>query len=378
MRVSGYRVLVFVYSLILLAGCKDLNKTGKSNLNIVQSIGEEVEVSQKKLDSLINNPPEGMVWISGGDFLQGAVPLDTTAMAHEKPQHKVTVNGFFMDITEVTNAQFAEFVEETGYVTVAEKEIDWEEMKSQLPQGTPKPHDSILKPGSLVFKKAKESVPNLYDFSQWWKWQIGANWRQPSGPNSDITGKDNHPVVQVTYQDALEYCKWAGKRLPTEAEWEYAARAKENNTIFFWGNDESKLSKKANTWEGEFPVINTLQDGYEKTAPVKSYLPNNLGLYDMAGNVWEMTSDFYDHNYYNKLVEKNIVTVNPNGPSKTYNPNNPYSTERVIKGGSFLCSDSYCASYRVSSRMGNANDSSAEHIGFRTVITIEMLLNRLR
>jgi formylglycine-generating enzyme required for sulfatase activity len=322
---------------------------------------------------MIKNPPEGMVWIPGGEFYQGAVPQDKMPMKHEKPQHPVRVDGFFMDITEVTNAQFSKFVEETGYVTVAEREIDWEEMKKQLPEGTPRPHDSILQPGSLMFKKAKESVPNLYDFSQWWRWAIGVDWKHPSGPDTNLEGKENHPVVHISYEDAQAYCEWAGRRLPTEAEWEYAARGTRTNTIFFWGDERNKLSQKANSWEGEFPVYNTFEDGFERTAPVKSYPPNGFGLYDMAGNVWEFTADWYNVNYYDELAAKKVTAINPKGADKAYNPNNPYLQEKIIKGGSFLCSDSYCASYRVSARMGTSMDSSLEHLGFRTVADLDML-----
>ena len=314
-----------------------------------------------------------MVWISGGTFLQGAVPQDKMAMMHEKPQHKVTVTGFFMDITEVTNLQFKKFIDATNYITVAERKVDWNELKKQLPKGTLKPHDSLMQPGSLIFKKTKNTVPNLYDFSQWWKWKIGANWKHPHGKNSSIVGKENHPVVHITYEDALAYCKWAKRRLPTEAEWEFAARGTQKNTTFFWGNDQSLLSKNANSWEGEFPVTNTKMDGFEGIAPVKSYPPNSLGLYDMAGNVWELTSDWYNVNYYKEIA--NTTIKNPKGATKAYNPNNPYLKEKIIKGGSYLCNASYCASYRISSRMGTSIDSSLEHVGFRTVVTSEMLKN---
>ncbi len=320
--------------------------------------------------------PEGMIWIPAGTFKQGAVAQDKIAMAHEKPQHDVSVDGFFMDITEVTNAQFSKFVEETGYITVAERDIDWEEMKKQLPEGTPKPHDSILQPGSLLFKKTKTSVPNLYDFSQWWQWSIGANWKHPIGKNSSIEGKDDHPVVHISYEDAIAYCDWAGRRLPTEAEWEHAARANKKNTTYFWGDDLTKLSQNANSWEGEFPVFNTLEDGFERSAPVKSYPANAFGLFDMAGNVWEWTSDWYNVNYYSELVSSNKPIINPKGASEAYNPTNPYLEEKIIKGGSFLCSYTYCASYRISSRMGSSLDSSSEHIGFRTVATPDMLQNK--
>ena len=317
--------------------------------------------------------PEGMVWVPGAVFKQGAVNNDKIAMDHEKPAIEVMVDGFFMDVTEVTNAEFSAFVKATGYVTVAERGIDWEELKKQVPAGTEKPHDSILQPGSLTFKKAKSSVPNLYDFSQWWNWTIGADWKHPNGPKSSIKGKDDYPVVQVSYEDALAYCEWANRRLPTEAEWELASRAGSYGTIYNWGDDVSVLAEKANTWEGEFPVENTMADGFELRAPVKSYPPNALGLYDMAGNVWEWTSDWYNTDYYKEAKSKNTVLVNPEGAESPYTPNNPLAKERVIKGGSFLCSASYCASYRVSARMGSSMDSSLEHTGFRTVATAEML-----
>ena len=233
-----------------------------------------------------------------------------------------------------------------------------------------------MQPGSLMFKKTKSSVPNLYDFSQWWRWVIGVNWRHPSGPNSTLDGKDNHPVVHVCFEDAQAYCKWASRRLPTEAEWEYAARANNTGATYSWGNDRSKLSKSANSWEGEFPVSNTLEDGFERTAPVKSYPANNFGLFDMAGNVWEFTTDWYNLKYYAELASSNTSIINPKGASETYNPNNPYQQEKIIKGGSFLCHASYCASFRISARMGVSVDSSSDHVGFRTVATPNMLKSK--
>ncbi|MGB8374327.1 MAG: formylglycine-generating enzyme family protein, partial [Salegentibacter sp.] len=315
--------------------------------------------------------PEGMVWIPGGEFMQGAVAGDKMAKKDEGPAHPVAVDGFFMDSTEVTNAEFAQFVKETGYVTLAERQVDWEELKKQLPPETPKPADSLLQPGSLVFKKTKSSVPNLYDYSQWWEWKIGANWRHPFGPGSSIEGKADFPVVQIAYEDAVAYCNWAGRRLPTEAEWEYAARAGQKNSRYTWG-DEDALSTHANTWEGEFPTTNTAADGFESIAPVASFPPNPLGLYDMAGNVWEWTQDWYNANYYSEMAKKGRVR-NPQGASKAYNPNHPRAAEKVMKGGSYLCNASYCASYRISARMPTTPDSSHEHVGFRTVVTPEML-----
>jgi len=343
--------------------CKD--KVEKNTQGVKTE--REPESLSHKSTSPPTQTPEGMVWIPGGEFVQGAVPHDKMAMMHEKPAHRIALDGFFMDIHEVTNSQFERFVEETGYVTVAEREIDWDEMKKQLPQGTPKPNDSILQPGSLVFKKNKSSVPNLYDYSQWWEWKIGANWEHPNGPDTDITGKENEPVVHIAFEDAQAYCKWAGRRLPTEAEWEYAARADQSNELFFWGSDLDQLSYHANTWEGEFPVNNTKADGFEGRAPVMSYPKNGFGLYDMAGNVWEWTSDWYNTGYYKELALEQATTMNPKGASNAFNSFNPDVQEKVIKGGSFLCSASYCASYRISARMATSPDSGMEHLGFRTV-----------
>ncbi|MEK6155505.1 formylglycine-generating enzyme family protein [Flavobacteriaceae bacterium 3-367] len=317
--------------------------------------------------------PQGMVWVPGGQFMQGAVDHDQMAMGHEKPSHPVAVDGFFMDLTAVTNAQFEKFVAATGYVTVAERSVDWEELRKQLPADTEKPHDSVLQPGSLNFKKAKSKLPNLYDFSQWWQWTIGSNWRNPNGPNSNIEGKETHPVVHIAYEDAQAYCTWAGRRLPTEAEWEYAARGNKAGTIYFWGDEGAQLAQNANTWEGEFPVSNTTGDGYELRSPVRSYPSNGFGLYDMAGNVWEWTSDWYNAKYYGELHSQKRTVVNPPGAIISFNPNNPYAKEKVIKGGSFLCNASYCGSYRISARMGSSLDSSLEHLGFRTVLSVEML-----
>ncbi len=315
--------------------------------------------------------PQGMVWIPGGTFWQGASNSDELAMNHEKPSHLVAVDGFFMDVAEVTNAQFSKFVDETGYVTVAERQINWEEMKEQLPLGTPKPADSVLQPGSLIFKKPGHTVTNLNDYSKWWEWKIGANWRHPLGPGSTIENKENFPVVHIAYEDALAYCKWIGHRLPTEAEWEYAAKGGLANAIYPWGNDTEKLNQMANTWDGVFPNENGIADGFENKAPVKSFPPNAYGLYDMAGNVWEWTQDWYNVDYYRTLASSSGCILNPQGATSAHNPYNPYTKEKILKGGSFLCNASYCASYRVSARMGNSLDSAQEHLGFRTVKSVK-------
>lgn len=313
--------------------------------------------------------PQGMVWIPGGIFQQGAAAHDIMAMASEKPAHPVSVDGFYMDMTEVTNKNYREFVAATGYVTVAERTLSWEEIKKQVPPGTPKPHDSILQPGSLLFKKPKSNITDLHDYSQWWAWKVGANWKQPQGPGSSIIGKDNYPVVHIAFEDAAAYCQWAGRRLPTEAEWEFAAKGGLQAAKYFWGNDDSKLPEMANTWNGDFPNKNSEEDGFEGSAPVSSFPPNNYGLFDMAGNVWEYTSDWYDADYYKSSLNHEMEH-NPTGPDT---PEHPAIPAKVIKGGSFLCNASYCASFRVSARMSNSLDSSHEHLGFRSVATPEML-----
>ncbi|MGB7393977.1 MAG: formylglycine-generating enzyme family protein [Pricia sp.] len=385
MSVNTYiRTYLFLSIAVFFIGCKEDKKPTPKSEETSQAV-ERPMISAQDTTVLKEKPtdidtPEGMVWIPGAIIEQGAVAQDQMAMEHEKPVHTVAVDGFFMDVTEVTNSEFKKFVDQTGYQTVAEREIDWEEMKKQLPQGTPKPPDSIMQPGSLTFKKAENSVPNLYDFSQWWAWTIGANWKQPDGPGSSLVGRENEPVVHVAYEDALAYCEWAGRRLPTEAEWERAAQGnlptpKEGcRSVYYWGNDASELSKKANTWEGEFPVTNTKTDGFAERAPVKSYPPNSLGLYDMAGNVWEWTGDWYNTDYYKTAAQKGILK-NPEGAETPLNARDPYAKEKVMKGGSFLCNASYCASYRISARMATSLDSSLEHLGFRTVATPEMIEN---
>ncbi len=364
-------------SLTIVFSCKQ--KKAQDESSITEVATQKLEQTQVPV-LIIEQPedvktPKGMVWISGGEFIQGAVPQDNIAMAHEKPAHKVAVDGFFMDITEVTNDEFKKFIDETGYITQAERKIDWEEMKKQLPEGTPKPHDSIMQPGSLTFNKTQGPVPNLYDFSQWWRWTIGANWKQPNGPSSSIKGKGNHPVVHISYEDALAYCEWAGRRLPTEAEWEKAARGNQEASTYFWGENSSVLSQMANTWEGEFPVMNTQTDGFENRAPVKTYPANEFGLHDMAGNVWEWTSDWYNTNYYKEVATDKELIYNPSGAESPYNERDLYAKEKIMKGGSFLCNASYCASYRISSRMATSMDSSSEHLGLRTVAAVEMVRN---
>jgi formylglycine-generating enzyme len=307
---------------------------------------------------------EGMVKIAGGTFNMGA--SDQQGRTDEYPRHSVKVNAFWMDATEVTNAQFADFVKATGYVTTAEKAPDWEELKKQLPPGTPKPDESVLVAASLVFSPPAHPV-SLTDASQWWSWKEGANWRQPEGPGSNLKGREHYPVVHISWDDAMAYATWAGKRLPTEAEWEFAARAGLKDQPYTWGSAAVEQGKpKANTWQGSFPNQNTSWDTFSGLAPVKSFAPNKYGLYDMAGNVWEWCADWYRPDYYQQLEGKAIS--NPQGPKDSYDPDEPTIAKRVTRGGSYLCNDSYCSGYRVSARMKSAPDTGLQNTGFRCVV----------
>ena len=306
---------------------------------------------------------DGMVLIKGGTFSMGGD--NSQADNDELPKHEVRVSSFYMDVKEVTNAEFRKFVRETGYITTAEQKPDWEELKKTLPPGTGKPDDALLVPASLVFKQTEGPV-DLHDYSQWWQWVPGASWKHPQGPGSGIEGKDDYPVVQVSWYDAVAYCKWAGKRLPTEAEWEYAARGGLRNQIYPWGNEPIEIGKpKANSWNGKFPYLNTENDGFIGLAPAGEFSANGYGLYDMAGNVWEWCSDWYDGYYYKSLTGK--LTINPKGPLKSNDPMDPYTSKRSLRGGSFLCNDSYCSGYRVARRMKSSPDTGLEHTGFRCV-----------
>jgi formylglycine-generating enzyme required for sulfatase activity len=308
--------------------------------------------------------PAGMVWIPGGEFTMGTD--SDLGWPDEKPAHRVRVDGFWMDATDVTNAQFREFVEATGYGTTAEKPPDAEEILRQMPPGTPVPPKEKLVPGALVFTPTKGPV-DLRDYSQWWKWTPGASWRHPEGPGSSIDGKEDHPVVQVSWFDAVAYATWAGKRLPTEAEWEFAARGGLENKPYAWGDDKpTDTHIQANIWQGDFPYRNTKGDGYERTSPVKTFAPNGYGLYDMSGNVWQWCNDWYQVDLYRQRTGKAVID-NPQGPEKSFDPRQPYSPLRAQKGGSFLCNDSYCTRYRPSARHGCTPDTGMSHMGFRCV-----------
>ncbi len=303
----------------------------------------------------------GMVWIPAGEFEMGT--NDPNSMPNERPAHRVKVEGFWMDDHSVTNGEFRKFVEATGYMTTAEKPIDWDELKKQLPAGTPKPADDMLMPGAMVFTPPLYPV-DLRDMSAWWSWIKGASWKHPQGPDSDINGKDHYPVTQVSWDDAVAYAAWAGKRLPTEAEWEYASRGGSEGTRYYWGNEFKKFGNyMANTFTGNFPYDNTVEDGFERTAPVKSFPPNGYGLYDMAGNVWNWTADFYTEENHTEMAVGCYV---PDGTPRSIMTNDG-EVRRVTKGGSFLCNASYCESYRPTARRGTPYDTGMEHIGFRCV-----------
>jgi formylglycine-generating enzyme len=333
-----------------------------SCMNVPSRFGGGDSLSQNIIVSN-DTSSSGMVLVQSGTFDMGAD--NNQASPDEYPKHTVIVNSFYMDATEVTNAQFEKFITATGYKTTAERNPDWEELKKTVPPGTPKPADSLLQAASLVFKQSTRPVP-LTDYTQWWSWVSGADWKHPQGPASNITGKENYPVVHVSWDDAMAYCKWAGKRLPTEAEWEFAARGGLKNNIYPWGNEHVNTGKpKANSWEGKFPYLNEKKDGFITAAPVKTYLPNGYGLYDMAGNVWEWCSDLYNQDYYKTLEGK--TTLNPTGAAKSFDADEPYAIKRTLRGGSFLCNDSYCSGYRVARRMKSSPDTGLEHTGFRCV-----------
>jgi formylglycine-generating enzyme len=317
----------------------------------------------------LGEAPPGMVWIPGGKFIMGTD--DPEANPAERPAHRVRVSGFWIDQTEVTNAEFRRFIDATSYVTTAERPVDWEQLKTQVPPGTPKPPDDQLVPGSLVFTPPDRPVP-LDDITNWWKWVPDASWRHPEGPGSSIAGKDNYPVAHISWDDAVAYAKWAGKRLPTEAEWEFASRGGLEGKKYAWGDEFRPGGKTlANTWQGHFPETSTDEDGFPRTSPVKSFPPNGFGLYDMIGNVWEWCSDWYRPDTY-RLDAGSSPVVNPMGPEKSYDPDEPYQPKRVTRGGSFLCSANYCTNYRPSARRGTATDSGSSNLGFRCVLTPEM------
>ena len=336
--------------------------------------------------------PEGMVWVPGGTFIMGnnaGAPRNDTSHGQihdEQPEHEVQLDGFWMDKTEVTNADFKKFTDATGYITTAEKAPTREELLASITsgegdakaQGSLQPEDIAAIPeenlvaGSICFNPDFDPKTLRKDHPLWpyqvWKYQKGANWRHPEGPDSTIDNRLDHPVVHVSWDDAVAYCRWAGKRLPTEAEWEYAARGGLQGKLYPWGNELRPDGKWVNNiWQGEFPYTNNVDDGFKATAPVGSFAPNGYGLHDMAGNVWEWCYDLYRPDYYAISPRDN-----PFGPIDSFDPQEPGLIKRVQRGGSFLCSDNYCTGYRVSARMKGTPDSGTFHAGFRGVMTPRM------
>ena len=312
-------------------------------------------------------PPNGMIWIPGGEFSMGAADppgMDMNAVGmhateDSRPIHRVYVDGFWMDKTDVTNEQFEKFVRATGYVTVAERTPRAEDFPGAPPEN--------LVAGSVVFSPPDHPVP-LDNYLQWWMYVKGANWRHPLGPNSSIKGKGKYPVVQVAYEDALTYAKWAGKRLPTEAEWEFAARGGLTGKAYVWGDEFRPEGKwMANTHQGHFPDQDTGADGFVGISPVAQFPPNGYGLYDMAGDVWQWTSDWYRPDYYAQLAKLGGVARNPKGPDTPYDPAEPTQPKRVQRGGSFLCTEQYCSRYMVGTRGKGEVSTGTNHLGFRCV-----------
>jgi len=290
-----------------------------------------------------------MVWIPGGSFQMGA-----DEFADARPVHAVTVNGFWMDEHEVTNAQFAEFVRQTGYVTVAERPLN--------PEDYPGVPAAKLVPGSAVFTPPAQDV-SLDNPLQWWQYVSGASWQHPKGPGSTIRGHEQEPVVHVSYEDAAAFAKWTGKRLPTEAEWEFAAQGGKGSHRYYWGNELKPAGKwLANIYQGDFPKRNAREDGFVETAPVRTFPANPYGLYDMEGNVWEWCQDFYRPDYYSQSP-----VDNPVGPMDSFDPDEPNAVKRVQRGGSFLCSDQYCNRYKAGSRGKGEITSGSNNLGFRCV-----------
>jgi len=310
--------------------------------------------------------------IPGGEFMMGSD--EPYSFVNERPAHRVRVDAFLIDRHPVTNREFSEFVEATGYLTVAEQAIDWEVMKQQLSPGSPKPDEAMLVPGSLVFHPTEGPV-NLRRMDHWWVWTPGASWRHPEGPGGDIEARMDHPVVQVAWEDAVAYAEWAGKRLPTEAEWELAARGGLEGARYAWGDEERPGGQiMVNRWDGRFPYLNTKEDGFTGTSPVGHFPPNGYGLYDMGGNVWNWCEDVYHGAVYASRAEEGVC-CNPRGPDedepeqRLWGDPSPASVpgalRRVTKGGSFLCHPDYCESYRPSARRGTPPDTGTSHIGFR-------------
>ena len=316
--------------------------------------------------------PHGMVWIPGAQFQMGS----TEGQRDEFPIHAVELDGFWMDSTEVTNAEFKRFVDATGYKTIAERRPRKEDFANQMtPEELAALSEDDLQAGSVCFNPKfdqtrfpRDRRPNPSEIYLVWKYEKGANWLHPNGPESTLAGKMDHPVAHVAWDDCVAYCEWSGKGRPSEAQWEYAARGGLEQKTYPWGDNREIEGKwMANIWQGKFPFKNYAHDGFEETSPVMSYPPNDYGLYEMSGNVWEWCNDFYQPEYYTTAPKRN-----PTGPSDSYDPNEPNVPKRVQRGGSFMCNANYCTGYRVAARMKGDLQTGTWHCGFRCVVSAEM------
>ena len=350
-RTSGFSLMV------LLVWTGRMRKSAPIHFT---ATGWVVTVAELQKSTRQATEPDGMVLIAGGTFRMGS----DRHYPEEAPEHRVTVDKFWIDRTPVTNAEFRRFVNATGYVTFAEIKPEPNDYPGALPH--------MLKAGSLVFAPPKHPV-DLRDWSQWWTFKFGANWRHPYGPRSSISGLDNHPVVHIAYRDAEAYAKWAGKTLPTEAEWEFAARGGLDGAEYAWGEEFAPAGRHmANTWQGVFPLQNLVEDGYRRTSPVTAFPPNGYGVHDMIGNVWEWTSDWWSTRHEADAAKPCCIPNNPRGgpQAASYDPCQPNIKipRRVLKGGSHLCAPNYCRRYRPAARHAEPVDTSTSHVGFRCVV----------
>jgi sulfatase modifying factor 1 len=356
--------ILFTSCVLYFISCK--NKITEATNNTKDTLTSFIQTKENKVERSSEIPNE-MVFIPGGTFSMGTAASNESLCSKKgltsdcMPIHSVYVDPFYMDVHEVTNAEFAAFVKATGYVTIAEQTPTIEEFPNAQPE--------MLKAGSVVFTPPKQEV-SLDNYFQWWQFVYGADWKHPYGPNSSIKGKDNEPVVHIAWEDAMAFAKWAGKRLPTEAEWEFAARGGLTGKTFTWGNEFTKDQMYlANTFQGTFPNNDNGSDGFKGISPVKQYPANGYGLYDMSGNVWEWCLDWYHSDYY--TMNKSALLKNPQGPETSYDPDEPTVSKKVHRGGSFLCIDQYCSRYIVGTRGKGDWRTGTNHVGFRCVKNVK-------
>lgn len=390
--VSTSKYIIFLISLLCVFGCQQKSKeiqnsdssfadlktkgaisctngmSAQDAENYLKAGGDSFELTVENKVAAPKVIPAGMVFIPGGEFSMGSPNSDALAecskgaSSDSQEIHRVKLNAFLMDSHEVTNAEFAKFAKATGYKTVSETTPTQEEFPGVTPD--------MLVAGSVVFNPPKGAVP-LANFLLWWSYIPQANWKAPFGPGSDLKGKENFPVVHIAWEDAAAYAKWAGKRLPTEAEWEFAARGGKTGNLYAWGN-QFKVDEKfmANTFQGNFPNLDTQEDGFKGIAPIGKFAPNAYGLYDVSGNVWEWCEDWYNDSYYGELKQTGTA-VNPTGPSISNDPSEPGIAKKVHRGGSFLCTDQYCTRYMVGTRGKGDWKTGTNHLGFRCVKDIK-------